>query len=387
MDPIAQQRQWSAQGSITIRRIKNGDALYMTFGSNGIPLYQNVDDDGVTIAPDWTKPECQPIVIPQVTAASGASVVITDFIWKYNGVALGFSSTATSWTPSTGTYAGKFLYDPETHAIRVIDNLAQGKNVSNGMLSCDCIAVVGECTYRLSKSIDVILVRGGASSYYGAVTATNLTLSHEMPTSVLTASLYCGGVPVSSYYVRWCQDSDANEILAGQNTLTVTRDGVNGSRLYIAKFYLTSTDTNPVAMAGVTVIDAADTWHVRLQIISTQQFVDDSGTPVTVKAILYNAKTGAEQSKNVLWRMDVVDPETFSSIRSVDGTDTINITLADTDRKKTVNGKQITVSTSVDVMADANWIAGFNAFTQEQTKDLVDLPYRADDAVIQKEPK
>ena len=42
--------QYSTQGSVTIKRLRNGDSLFITLESNGIPLYQGVDTSSGAVA-------------------------------------------------------------------------------------------------------------------------------------------------------------------------------------------------------------------------------------------------------------------------------------------------------------------------------------------------
>lgn len=66
---------YSAQGSITIKRLRNGDSLYVSFDTNGKPLYQGVDTSTGSVSPDWTVAANQPIITPKVTSVRGNTVV------------------------------------------------------------------------------------------------------------------------------------------------------------------------------------------------------------------------------------------------------------------------------------------------------------------------
>lgn len=52
---------YSAQGSITIRKLRSGDTYFISLGLNGKPLYQGVDPTTGAVSPDWTVAENQPI--------------------------------------------------------------------------------------------------------------------------------------------------------------------------------------------------------------------------------------------------------------------------------------------------------------------------------------
>ncbi len=44
---------YSAQNSITIKRLRSNDSLMLTFENNGIPLFQAVDEESGAVSPDW----------------------------------------------------------------------------------------------------------------------------------------------------------------------------------------------------------------------------------------------------------------------------------------------------------------------------------------------
>ena len=69
---------YSAQGSITIKRLRNGDNFFISLEvTNGIPLFQGVDEKTGAVSPDWTVAANQPIITPRVTSARGNSVSLS----------------------------------------------------------------------------------------------------------------------------------------------------------------------------------------------------------------------------------------------------------------------------------------------------------------------
>lgn len=370
------ERQKQAQGSITIRRIRNGDTLYLTFGSNGIPLYQTVDTEGSgAYAPDWTKAANQPLITPDVKSALGATVGIasttaggkvTAPVWKYNNTPISFGSTpdAAGWYSGSVTYKSKtysFKMNSTSFALMLVSNLADPANLANGTLTFECTANAGGGSYALSKSIDVILQSAGASGYYAAVTASCLTLDKNNTSTTLSVSLFCAGKPVASFYPKWRKDNNTSYIAAynGNTSITVNRSGVDGAQLYVAECYLSQpladSAANCVAIAGVTVIDAADSYQVRLTVTSAKSYIDESNGSVTVHAELIDNKGNpASVPGNVTWRLDIVDRQTFRTLDVADSssdTDTIIVQRKHTDR--TVGG--VMTYSDVDVMADATW--------------------------------
>lgn len=367
-------KQWSAQASITIKRLRNGDHLYIALNNeNGIPLFQSVDfDNGNAVAPDWGVNANRPVIVPSVVSAMGAQVSISNPGWQYNGTSLAFTGTESGGWKTDST--GKFALRTADNAIKPVANLADPTHLANGLLTFTCTAHSGGGSYEMSKGIDVILQRGGSSGYYGALTATNMVLDTSNPKSTITASLYLGGAAVEQFYVKWLRDSTAMTQHNGKKQIEATRSGVDGTQLYVAEFYegatAPSASATPVAIAGITIIDAADIYQVRLEITSAKKEISKPGDEVTVKASLIDTR-GVAAPGNVRWRLDVLDPTTFKSVKSSD-TDTIVVTSAETDR--TVNGVQ--VYNDVDVIAEANWGVNFEVMVSEQS--LASLYYRND---------
>ncbi|PWB00322.1 hypothetical protein C5O24_13330, partial [Paramuribaculum intestinale] len=194
---------YSAQGSITIKRLRNGDTFFISLEiANGIPLYQGVDDKSGTVSPDWTVAANQPIIVPNVTSARGASVALSFHQWQYNGVTLNFNST----TDADGyrlDSTGVFKMNTTTGALRIVKNLASSTNIANDTLSYSCVATVGGTEYNLQKSIDVLIQTVGATSYAGYVNATTEQLTSDITSTVLSTKLWLGASELTNYYVKW----------------------------------------------------------------------------------------------------------------------------------------------------------------------------------------
>lgn len=340
--------QYSAQGSITIKRLRNGDSLFITLENNGIALYQGIDTSAGTIAPDWTVPANQPVITPKVTSVRGNTVVRSSHQWSYNGVILLFTgSTSGDWrTDSTGKFQLNVSTGASGGALKIIDNLANINAVANGQLEYSCVATVLGTNYNLSKSIDVVIQNMGASSAYGSVLASPEAIDATTTTSTLKTSLQIGASLVTSYHVKWYKDNTAWTAKDGQKQITVTRSDVDGTQLFIAEFYLSATDTTPVARAGVYVIDSLDEFNIVFDITSTNKEVAP-GQDVTVKAKLINTRTNTVFAPtSPTWRCDVMDKDTWQAIKTANS-DTITITTTETDR----NGKE----NDVEVVGEVSW--------------------------------
>ena len=371
LQPLAGRRGFSAQGSIAVQRLRTGDILFVTLDNlTGKPLYQSLDpDNGNTAVPNWSddgNDGNRPVIRPRVASnlGSGAKAVVSQPEWRYNGTAIAFTTAANpeSWALEDSA-SPRFAYRASDMAIKPVANLVNGSLV-NGLLSFSCVARVEGFDYSASKSVDVILARGGASSFYGFITATSLTLDADNPSTTLAASLYCGGTEVSSFHTKWRRDRDQLPEHDGKKTIDVDRGSVDSSQLYVVEFYRSATDSMPVAVAGVTVVDTADDYRVDMEITSANQYISDSNPSVTVKAHLVSKRTGAFQTTNVKWMLDVIDKDTMKSIKS-SNTDTIEVTTAETDRMKTVDGKQVLVCSDVTVLAEASWGLNFSVSTEQ----------------------
>lgn len=328
--------QYSAQGSITIKRLRNGDSLFITLENNGIPLYQGVDQQTGAIAPNWTVAANQPVITPKVTSVMGNTVTRSSHQWAYNGVTLLFTGAASGdWrTDSTGKFQLNTSSGTDGGALKIIDNLANAAAVANGQLTYTCVATIAGTNYNLSKSVDVVIQSMGSSAYYGSVLASPEALDSNHITSTLTTALMSGGVPLTTYHVKWYKDNTEWTAMAGQKQITVTRSDVDGTQLFIAEFYASPTDTTPVARAGVYVIDSLDEFVVQLAIISTNTEVAP-GKDVTVQAKVVNTRDNSVVVlSNPVWRCDVMDKDTWQALKTVQS-DTITVTTAETD----VNGR------------------------------------------------
>lgn len=126
----------------------------------------------------------------------------------------------------------------------------------------------------------------------------------------------------------------------GNKQITVTQNDVNGTQLFIAEFYLKSTDATPVARAGIYIIDALDNYTIVFVYDSQTQEVAP-GQDVTVKAKVINTRTSSVQTlNNPVWKCDVMDKDTWQSIKH-STTDTITITTTETDRNNKENDVEV----------------------------------------------
>lgn len=306
---------YSAQGSISIKRLRNGDTLYLTLELNGKPLFQAVDSQTGEVRPSWKSASNQPVITPNVGSTRNNAVSLSGFAWSYNGNALHFTGSTDS-AGFTADSTGKFAMDASTGALKIISDLASATNTANDTLSFSCVATVAGYEYNLTKSIDIQIQQAGASSYYGFINASTMQLNSNVDSVTLATELWLAASQVSNYYVKWYKGTTEMTANAGQSSIDVGRSNIDGSQLFIAEFYLKSTDTNYVFRAGISIIDSLDEIIVVPYISSSNKEID-TGKPVTVACRIVKASTGAALTpSNPSYSWQVMDGDTWKLLAS-----------------------------------------------------------------------
>lgn len=358
----------AAQGSITIRRLRNGDTFYITFTYGDNPLYQGVNPDTGDVEPDWTVPANQPIVTPHVSTLRNASVHLGDHAWAYNGNPLIFNGASSGgWTLDS---TGKFALNPTTGALKIVANLASTINTANDMLEYSCTATVDGVEYSLSKTVEIIIQNLGNSSYFGWIVASLQELTKDADNATLTAHLMRAGhgeLQPTAFYCKWYKDSDLMQ--AGGNTLNVTRADVNGSQVFFCEFWPDAATAAAAETAGnengllyrasISLVDKDDEFIIIPKITSANTSVN-ANNGVTVQGQVIRMKSpetpySLSGATNVVWKTVVMGKRTDNSwikIREV-ASDTVTITTADTDYVDENTGK--TVLNDVDVIQEVEW--------------------------------
>lgn len=337
---------YSAQNSITIKRLRSSDSLILTFGNNGIPLFQAIDDVSGAVAPDWEVVANQPIRTPKIASTRGVTVEVMSHTWWYNGTQLVFNGAEVGGWILDST--AKFRVNAQG-SIKIVKNLASILNMAGDTLSYTAQAKVAGVEYELSGELDVVIQKMGASSYYASILADTEALSSDNPTTNINTKLFQGATEITSYYVRWFKDFEVLAGKAGQKNIQITRDDVGGAQLFIAEF---SKDIGSpvIARAAIRIMDVSDDYKVILDITSANKMVyveNGVNNNVTVKAKIVNMKTGAIYApSNPTWRLDVMNREDWISLKT-SATDTITVTPAETDRDNNYF--------DVDVMAEVTF--------------------------------
>lgn len=337
---------YSAQGSITIKRLRNGDNFFISLEiTNGVPLFQGVDEKTGVPSPDWSVAANQPIITPRVSSARGNAVDLSFHVWKYNGVSLNFNGAETDGWKLDST--GKFKMNVSTGALRIVQNLASKTNCANDTLTYECVATISGVEYNLTKSIDVLIQTVGANGYVGFILASTEQLTADVTSCTLDTKLMLAADNVTSYYVKWYKDDTLWSAKNGQKTITVGRNDVDGTQLFIAEFYKDSTSTTPLYRAGVRIIDTLDEFQVQLAITSTNKEVSP-GNPVVVAAKVVNMRTNTVVNPaGAVWSLRVMEKKNWAEKRRV-ATNTITITTADTDNPTTGEENDVEIHAEVD---------------------------------------
>lgn len=343
--------QFSAQGSIIIKRLRTGDSIFISLTSDKA-LYQGIDTTTGTVSPDWSVAANQPTITPNITTARNATVNIVagTIVWKYIGTALSFDASGNCTT--TG-YESKFQLNTSTGALKIIGNLASLTNDGDDSLEFNCTVRVNGVEYNVTRDINVRIQKISASSYVGLINTTAGTILNSTLTQTkLQMQLQYGTTFVQTFYVKIYKDSEYLTTVTASNGVaeyTVNSSIVDGSQLFIAEFLINSTDTNAAARSGITIMDNADDYTIHCYTYGSNTSVDD-GKNVTVKAEIINMTSGSVISPSgVVWTMDVMATDgdaAWTSIKHAT-TNEIVVTTTETDR----DGKQMDVT----VVAEASW--------------------------------
>lgn len=340
--------RYSAQGSITIKRLRNGDTISLVLELNGKPLFQSIDNQTGAAKPSFEVAANQPIITPKAASTRGNAVTLSAFHWSYNGEELSFTGS----TDSAGYKAdstGKFAMNADTGALKIIGNLANKNNTANDTILFRCTATVAGIEYSLTKSIDFQIQSAGASSYYGFINASTMMLNGNISEAVLDTELWLSAAEVTDFYVRWYKGDSEMTANRGKKSITVGRDDINASQLFIAEFYLSSDDADYVFRAGISIIDTLDEINLVPYISSDNKLVD-TNKPVTVAARIIKASNGSVLTpSSPAYSWQIMDGDTWQVLGS--GTDP-TITVS-TDHTDNADGSQHDVEVLVQVSFDS----------------------------------
>lgn len=253
---------YSAQGCIPVRRVRNNDSLSISIESTQ-PLFQGVDanNDNATPFPNWeTDDTIRPILTPVVKSAKGNIVSLSNHQWKYGDTLLVFSGSTSGTFQLTGD--GKFGMDANGR-LKIFKNLASSSSTSSDTLTYSGTANTsgGSSTQDVSGFVTILIQPMGNNSYMGWITANRsiLTDVQNENTATLSARLWLSTTELTDFSVKW--KNSAGKVLGSDKTLTVTRDMVNGSTLITCEFFHKDAQ-NACFRAGKVMTDNADEYVI-----------------------------------------------------------------------------------------------------------------------------
>ena len=287
---------YSAQGCIPVRRVRNNDSLSISIESTQ-PLFQGVDanNDNATPFPNWeTDDAARPILTPVVKSAKGNIVSLSNHQWKYGDTPLVFSGSTSGTFQLTGD--GKFGMDANGR-LKIFKNLASSSSTSSDTLTYNGTAKIGDSsTQDVSGFVTILIQPMGNNSYMGWITANRsiLTDAPNENTATLSARLWLSTTELTDFSVKWKNSS--GEVLGSDKTLTVTRDMVNGSTLITCEFYHKDAQ-NACFRAGKVMTDNADEYVI---VGEVSNLIGDNAATITGR--IKNTRTNAIVTPtNVSW--------------------------------------------------------------------------------------
>lgn len=287
---------YSAQGCIPVRRVRNNDFLSISIESTQ-PLFQGVDanNDNATPFPNWeTDDAARPILTPVVKSVKGNIVSLSNHHWKYGDTLLVFSGSTSGTFQLTGD--GKFGMDANGR-LKIFKNLASSSSTSSDTLTYSGTAKIGDSsTQDVSGFVTILIQPMGNNSYMGWITANRsiLTDMQNENTATLSAMLWLSTTELTDFSVKW--KNSAGEVLGSDKTLTVTRDMVNGSTLITCEFYHKDAQ-NTCFRAGKVMTDNADEYVI---VGEVSNLIGDKAATIT--GHIKNTRTNAIVTPtNVAW--------------------------------------------------------------------------------------
>lgn len=287
---------YSAQGCIPVRRVRNNDSLSISIESTQ-PLFQGVDanNNNATPFPNWeTDDAARPILTPVVKSAKGNIVSLSNHHWMYGDTLLVFSGSTSGTFQLTGD--GKFGMDANGR-LKIFKNLASSSSTSSDTLTYNGTAKIGDSsTQDVSGFVTILIQPMGNNSYMGLITANRsiLTDAPNENTATLSARLWLSTTELTDFSVKW--KNSAGEVLGSDKTLTVTRDMVNGSTLITCEFYHKDAQ-NACFRAGKVMTDNADEYVI---VGEVSNLIGDKAATITGR--IKNTRTNAIVTPaNVSW--------------------------------------------------------------------------------------
>lgn len=264
--------------AFSVRFLRNGDQVVVVRNiinrnGDGLALFQVVEPNSGTVAPDWDATgktgtaltavlDAQPIIQLGVRSSANYPAEIQGVTWAYNGATLKFALDGSNWVTATNDSRFQARINVDKYELKLVGNIASKTEVANKQISYEVSYVSNAMTDKVQGSVDVLIQQAGSDSHIMQITANRVELDANNTTATLTAvGMYgTGNVTIGSngYTIKWYQDGAE---ITGQtaSTLTVTRAMVEGGSIFIAKLFLNG---NAVAQDSQRINDIADEYQI-----------------------------------------------------------------------------------------------------------------------------
>lgn len=331
----------AVQGSVTIKRLRNGDSLQMTLNTSK-PLLQIFSISNNTFTPDWSNTANQPVLTAQVRSILGNSVSIVAAKWKVGssimmevfkagyGNLLDSQDTAARLTYSKGMYTATLNTGASENAtLRIAGKpISQAADAANITITCTLyVSINGNQPVEVSKIAEIeyrSLATGGykswiTASYNGKDVGT--ILDDDTPQITLEPHLadVDGEMDPSKYTVEWYKEVQGADTALTNNTaytkdgkkLVVKRENVEGKAVFYCKFRLTGSSTECEA-DYVEITDNTDDYNIILSPASPQVALNEN---IVITPYVYNVRTGTKINVKS-WTVEVKNAETMQDVTS-----------------------------------------------------------------------
>lgn len=309
----------NASGSLTLYKLRNGSTIGVALSVDKALLQiVALDPDGnvSSISPDWSVASNQPTITPVPLPG----LTLSDINWYYNGTLI------TSADP-------RFLLNANG-SLKIIANLASASNLFTDTIKMAAVSMdsSGNNQGTVEKSVEVQIQRASSNGYTVLINADRTAIDAANPSTVLSAKLLLGATEQASFTnFKWYKiGSDAlgnityTQVGTNSATLTVTRDDVTGSQMYLCKAY--STGNVELDAQSITIVDVADGYDIYFTTVqgtdtqnNIQKFfnVSASSSSVAVKPKL--SVNGTELTTGVFWTLEKVHGDTQKLIAEISG--------------------------------------------------------------------
>lgn len=323
--------QQTANGSVTIRRLTNGDTLQAYLQADST-LIQVVDENGNNPAPDWSTTN-QPTIVPRVYSVRGQSVQLTSVQWLLDG-----SEVARLTIGQQPVVTDGFELDAGGN-LKIKTNIIKPGAVFTHTLALKANVVVGgTIASEVNAHTEIVPVQASASAYTLLLSPKEFTLDDTVGSVTITPNLLKSTAPVTidgvNARVKWYKvlggsnndepidaTSKKTQYYTSGNNLIVLRDGVDGAATFVCKAEVKDSGSwAEVDGEACVVHDMTDAYNV---VITGKDYVDPAGTTTeektcTLQAVLINTNQpdAAVQVPVGGWKVDVKSNITLLDIDS-----------------------------------------------------------------------